>query len=123
YQLITYPRSDCRYLPMDHYSRREAVIQAIGQHQPELASVVQGANLGLRSKAWNDRKVEAHHAIIPTEKNTGADRLTLTEKQLYSLIARQYLLQFYPPYRYADRRIELEIAGGRFVANERENLE
>ncbi|MDP2506427.1 DNA topoisomerase III [Oceanobacter sp. 3_MG-2023] len=123
YQLITYPRSDCRYLPMDHYSRREAVIQAIGQHQPELASVVQGANLGLRSKAWNDRKVEAHHAIIPTEKTTGADRLTLTEKQLYSLIARQYLLQFYPPYRYADRRIELEIAGGRFVANERENLE
>ncbi len=123
YQLITYPRSDCRYLPEDHYSRRQSVVSAIGHHQQDLATVIEGANLSLRSKAWNDRKVEAHHAIIPSEKTTASGSLTLAEKQLYSMIARQYLLQFYLPHRYADRRIELVIAGGQFVATERENLE
>jgi DNA topoisomerase III len=122
HQLITYPRSDSRYLPTEHYPRRQAVIQAIGHTRPELASVIGGANLTLRSKAWNDGKVEAHHAIIPTEKQGNINNLGLAEQQLYGMIARQYLLQFYPPYQYADTRIELLIAGGLFVATERQTL-
>lgn len=123
HQLITYPRSDCRYLPEDHYGRRQAVIAAIAAGQPTLQAVVTGANPQLRSKAWNDSKVGAHHAIIPTEKQVGASNLGLAEKQLYGMLARQYLLQFYPPWRYCDRRIELLIAGGTFVASRRQTLD
>ncbi len=133
HQLITYPRSDSRHLPAEHYARRQSVVTAIqntvGSDQsgskssaPAVADVVQNADLSLRSKAWNDNKVDAHHAIIPTEKSGHLSNLSLPEKQLYQMIARQYLLQFYPPYRYADTRIELMIEGGRFVATERETL-
>lgn len=122
YQLITYPRSDCRYLPAEHFQHRQAVTRAIQQNDSGLTTVVASVDLTLRSKAWDDSKVGAHHAIIPTEKASGAGSLTLAEKQLYGMIARQYLLQFYPPYVYADTRVSLTIAGGQFRASERETL-
>ena len=69
HKLITYPRSDCRYLPKGHFSEANSVLSAISNNSQPLQSAVQGANTALRSKAWNDAKVEAHHAIIPTSKS------------------------------------------------------
>ncbi len=123
HNLITYPRSDCRYLPAEHFAEGKRVSQAISRTQPELSAAVQNADLSLKSKAWNDKKVEAHHAIIPTSKAASAERLSRAELQVYSQIARQYLMQFYPPCRYADRRVEVEIAGGLFVAKVRQILD
>ncbi|PSL13456.1 DNA topoisomerase-3 [Marinobacterium halophilum] len=123
HNLITYPRSDCRYLPAEHFSEAARVTQAIARTQPELATAVQNADLSLKSKAWNDKKVEAHHAIIPTSKATSPERLSRAELQVYGQIARQYLMQFYPPCRYADRRVEVDIAGGLFVAKVRQITE
>ncbi len=123
HNLITYPRSDCRYLPAEHFGEGARVTQAISRTQPELATAVQNADLSLKSKAWNDKKVEAHHAIIPTSKAASPERLSRAELQVYSQIARQYLMQFYPPCRYADRRVEVEIAGGLFVAKVRQILD
>lgn len=123
YQLITYPRSDCRYLPQEHYGQRNDIVQAISTNDEQLNPVVQGADLSLRSGAFNDAKVGAHHAIIPTAKRTGFSSLNNAEQKLYRMIARQYLLQFYPPYVYADTRITLTIAGGSFRVSERETLQ
>lgn len=123
HNLITYPRSDCRYLPAEHFAEGAKVTQAVARTQPDLSAFVQNADLSLKSKAWNDKKVEAHHAIIPTSKAASAERLSRAELQVYSQIARQYLIQFYPPCRYADRRVEVEIAGGLFVAKVRQILD
>ncbi|MFC6979894.1 DNA topoisomerase [Microbulbifer taiwanensis] len=68
HQLITYPRSDCRYLPADHFAERRQVGRAIAAGCDPLQSVHEGADWSLRSKAWNDTKVDAHHAIIPTAR-------------------------------------------------------
>lgn len=123
HNLITYPRSDCRYLPAEHFVEGAKVTEAVARTQPDLAAAVKNADLSLKSKAWNDKKVEAHHAIIPTSKAASAERLSRAELQVYSQIARQYLMQFYPPCRYADRRVEVEIAGGLFVAKVRQILD
>ena len=114
--LITYPRSDCRYLPVEHHAQAAAVIGAIVANAAELGSAAKEADLGLKSKAWNDARVDAHHAIIPSQKRTDLSRLSRQQQQLYSLIARQYLCQFYPPYQYHETEIEVEIEGGRFIA-------
>lgn len=122
HQLITYPRSDCRYLPTEHYARRSAVLSAIASSAHELANGIEQADTQYRSKAWDDKKVEAHHAIIPTEKSLDIQRLSTYEQRVYQLIARQYVMQFYPAFEYADTRIALDIAGGVFVATERETI-
>ncbi|WP_319782589.1 DNA topoisomerase III [Oceanisphaera sp. IT1-181] len=120
HKLLTYPRSDNRYLPSEHFSQAGAVTQAIANTCTELAGALSGADLSRRSKAWDDKKVAAHHAIIPTAKAMDGSKLSSTELKVYQLVARQYLAQFYPPWQYEDKLLELEIAGGRFVARARQ---
>jgi len=120
HKLITYPRSDSRHLPEEHFGRGPAVAAAIGANSKALGSAVAGADTSLKSKAWNDGKVDAHHAIIPTEKKVGGSGLNPQELRIYELIGRQYLCQFYPKYAYADTRVELLIEGGVFVAAARQ---
>lgn len=121
--LITYPRSDSRYLPEEHFARAERVVKAIRSTCPALTEAADGTDLHLRSKAWNDKKVDAHHAIIPTEKQASSTRLSANEQRLYELIARQYLMQFYSHWRYQDTEVILDIAGGCFIARARETLD
>ncbi|WP_417618185.1 DNA topoisomerase III [Oceanisphaera sp.] len=122
HKLLTYPRSDNRYLPVDHFHQAGAVTAAVAKTSPELATAVAEADLGLRSKAWNDKKVAAHHAIIPTAKTMDGSKLSSAEQHIYRLVARQYLAQFYPPWSYEDKRLEVEIAGGCFVATARQTI-
>ena len=117
HKLITYPRSDCRYLPKEHHAQAKGIIAMLANADETYAKFAQGADSSLKSKAWNNAKVTAHHAIIPTEKS--ANKLTLNpfEKKIYFLIVRQYLAQFYPVYQYNQSRISVLIAGGKFSAN------
>ena len=118
HKLITYPRSDCRYLPEEHFAERMAVLNAISIHAPTYRTLPDILNMEHRNRCWNDKKVEAHHAIIPTAKNRTVN-LTLQELNVYTLIARQYLMQFCPDAEYRKSKITLNIAGGSFIAQAR----
>ncbi|KQB00290.1 DNA topoisomerase III [Vibrio metoecus] len=122
HKLITYPRSDCRYLPKEHLAQAADVVAAIANNAQEMLSAVNNANLSLRSKAWNDSKVDAHHAIIPTPKKASVNTLSSYEMKVYQLIARQYLIQFYPAAVYAEAKLVFNIAGGVFIAKGRQLL-
>lgn len=116
HQLITYPRSDCRYLPTAQHNQAPTIIAHLSQGTEPIASYAQQANTGLKSKTWNDKKVSAHHAIIPTEKSASSVQLSKTEALIYQLIARQFVAQFYDNYQYLQTTIVMEIAGGKFVS-------
>ena len=118
HKLITYPRSDCRYLPEEHFAERMAVLNAISTHAPTYRTLPDILNMEHRNRCWNDKKVEAHHAIIPTAKNRTVN-LTQQELNIYTLIARQYLMQFCPDAEYRKSKITLNIAGGTFIAQAR----
>ncbi|MDO6707097.1 DNA topoisomerase III [Photobacterium sp. 1_MG-2023] len=123
HKVITYPRSDCRYLPKDHFHQATDVVKAVAATAPVMSSAIQGADLTLRSKAWNDSKVDAHHAIIPTPKAVQPGALSDREAKVYQLIARQYLMQFYPPAIYAEAKLTFTIAGGIFIARGRQLMQ
>lgn len=121
HKLITYPRSDNRYLPQAHFKQAPQIISAISE-DASLVPLCQEAQPHLKSKAWNDAKVGAHHAIIPSAKKPQTSKLSHVELKVYQLIAKQYLAQFYSPWLYQDSRAEFTIAGGLFVAKERLTL-
>jgi len=133
YQLVTYPRSDSRYLPAEQHRQAATVISAVtrncaGQKTiPKSLQVItekiDNIDQSLKSRAWNDGKVEAHHAIIPTLKKFDLGKLSSAEINVYALVVRQYLCQFLQPARYADVRIEVEIEAGLFVAKSRQSLQ
>jgi len=123
HKLITYPRSDCCYLPKGHFQERNTVAQAITKTSPALDKAVQQADLSLKSKAWDDAKVGAHHAIIPTSRAMDASRLSKDEQRIYELVARQYLMQFYPPFTYQEKQIDTQVSGGLFISRQKEVLD
>jgi len=117
YQLITYPRSDCRYLPTEHLSQAAAVVAAIDHNLGQLNSQAIATlplNFQQKSRAWNDAKVSAHHAIIPTLKRHSG--LSKAQSQIYGLVSRNYLIQFMAPYEFASTEVEVLIAAGTFIA-------
>ncbi|MDF7669917.1 DNA topoisomerase III [Orbaceae bacterium ESL0721] len=116
YKLITYPRSDCRFLPEEHLNQITAVKEAIANNCSDLTTFIDAADLSLRSKAWNDKKVEAHHAIIPTLRKMDTSSLTENQRNVYQMIALYYLAQFYPAYKFAELQIDVDIEGGKFIA-------
>ncbi|EGM69476.1 DNA topoisomerase III [Shewanella sp. HN-41] len=121
HKLITYPRSDSRYLPLEQHKLAPAVLRAVSLGAGEL---LQGADVPdpqLKSKAWDDKKVDAHHAIVPTEKTANLSSLSLREKQLYLHIVRQYLAQFYPAYCYSETTVQVTIEGGLFNTKARQD--
>lgn len=117
HKLITYPRSDSRYLPEEHFAGRHSVLNAIAVHQPTLLPQP-AMDTDKRNRCWDDKKVDAHHAIIPTARSSRVN-LTEDESRIYALIARQYLMQFCPDAVFRKCVIDLDIAGGKFVAKAR----
>ena len=116
HKLITYPRSDCRYLPKEQIKQAKGIVATLAKSSLPCNKPAQGANTALVSKAWNDKKITAHHAIIPTEKSPENINLNTFEKNIYLLIVRQYLVQFYPAYIYQQTKVHLLIAGGNFLS-------
>ncbi|MDN0086599.1 DNA topoisomerase III [Yersinia nurmii] len=117
HKLITYPRSDSRYLPEEHFAGRHSVLNAISVHLPDLQSPAV-MDSDRRNRCWDDKKVDAHHAIIPTARSSKV-ALTKDEAKVYTLVATQYLMQFCPDAMFRKCVIELDIAGGKFIAKAR----
>jgi DNA topoisomerase-3 len=115
HKLITYPRSDCRYLPKEQLKQASGIINMLANSSMPCNKPAQDANTSLVSKAWNNKKITAHHAIIPTEKSPENISLNTFEKNIYLMIVRQYLIQFYPAYLYQQSQLSLTIAGGEFI--------
>lgn len=119
-KLMTYPRTDCSYLPESMFAETAGVLAHLSAN-PALASMVQQASVTIQSSAWNDTKITAHHAIIPTGECASTD-LSAPAFAIYKMIVRAYVMQFMPPHRYQQIDIEIVIEGERFSAMGRKSL-
>ncbi|RDB43245.1 DNA topoisomerase III [Halomonas sp. DQ26W] len=117
HKLITYPRSDCRYLPEDHLAQARRTLESACHSDATLQQWFAGADFTLRSKAWNDKKVGAHHALAPTGKPADLARLEKAEADVFRLIARNVLAQFYPALETREVKAEFVILDERFRAS------
>ncbi|HFW3088934.1 TPA: DNA topoisomerase III [Salmonella enterica subsp. enterica serovar Reading] len=98
HKFTTYPRTDCGYLPVSMRDEVSAVLSALIQTDPSLKSHPALAQLDTRlvSRIWNDKKITAHHGIIPTKQVGNLSRLNTDERNVYQLIRQHYLAQFLP---------------------------
>ncbi|ECA5826124.1 DNA topoisomerase III [Salmonella enterica subsp. enterica serovar Hvittingfoss] len=98
HKLTTYPRTDCSYLPVSMRDEVRAVLTALMQSDPSLKShpALAQLDISLISRIWNDKKITAHHGIIPTKQAGNLSRLSTDERNVYQLIRQHYLAQFLP---------------------------
>lgn len=119
-KLTTYPRSDCDYLPESQVADAAVILENLRSgKQEELAAWAGRADRGIRSRAWNDTKITAHHAIIPTVEKCKWETLSATERNIYFLIAQAYVAQFYPVHVYSQTRVGVRHGGESFSASGR----
>ncbi len=111
HKLITYPRSDCGYLPLSQHAEAPAILAALGAADPALAALAPRLDARRRSRAWNDAKVSAHHGIIPTVAAQAAARLSGKPRAVYGLIRARYLAQFLPHHEYDRTQADFTCAG------------
>lgn len=101
HKLVTYPRTDSRYLTSDMVGTLKERLSsvAVGPYA-SLARPLLRNNLPITKRIVDDSKVTDHHAIIPTEQTLLLNQLSPEERKLYDLIARRFISLFYPPARY-----------------------
>ncbi|WP_182188412.1 DNA topoisomerase 3 [Pectinatus frisingensis] len=119
-KLTTYPRSDCEYLPVNQLGDAGGILnnlQACGE--TDLQRWAADADSKIKSRAWNDKKISAHHAIIPTSVRIKTASLNAMERNIYFLIARSYIAQFYPLHIFDQIKLSLKFAGENFQATGR----
>ncbi|KAF1680681.1 DNA topoisomerase 3 [Veillonella sp. R32] len=118
-KLTTYPRSDCDYLPNNQYGDRTTILANLSKNSGIIGEWAKGADSSIKSRAWNDKKITAHHAIIPTTVACNMATLPEMERNIYFLIAQAYMAQFYPEHEYEQTRLTVAQEGEQFVAHGR----
>ncbi len=111
HKLITYPRSDCGYLPLSQHSEAPGILAALAQADPSLGELQPHLDARRKSRAWNDAKVGAHHGIIPTAAARAFERLSGKPRAVYTLIRARYLAQFLPAHEYDRTQTDFDCAG------------
>ena len=120
---VTYPRTDCEYLPEDHLAEARRMLDAVRLGCPDMEDMMSGIVSGRKSPAWNDSRVTEHHAVVPTMRVPLPDALSEKERKIYELVCARYVMQFLPDYEYEETILEFEVSGKKFRATGRTVLD
>ncbi len=119
-KLTTYPRSDCEYLPQNQYNDAKIILpNLMNIGEAHLQHWAKNADSKTKSRAWNDKKITAHHAIIPTRVKVNFASLSSVEQHIYFLIAQAYIAQFYPLHIYDQTKVQVTYMNELFIASGR----
>ena len=95
HKATTYPRTDCEYLPESMFAEVPGILQALVQVDASLKPLVELTKVGAVGRCFNDKKMTAHHAIIPTANaNVRVADMSKTEQIVYEMIRRRFIAQF-----------------------------
>lgn len=120
HKIVTYPRTDSRYLTRDIAAtmpeRLRAIASVYGDQVRPILHKQQGHVMA--DFVYNDAKVGDHHALIPTEQPVFLSDLSEDEAQLYRMIVIRFLALFYPERLYESRKAVLNADGELFAAHD-----
>lgn len=104
-------------MPESQFTDVPGILESLKKVNPELIPIIDKADPKLKSKTWDDSKLTAHHGIIPTHEVANKSALSEMERNIYELIVRTYIAQFYPVHEYRSTNIEIDIGGECFTAS------
>ncbi len=117
HKVLTYPRTDSRYLTKDIVSTIKERLKAcgVGPYKTLAGRLIQKP-ISANASFVNDAKVSDHHAIIPTEQFVQLSHMTVDERRIYDLVVRRFLAVLYPAAEYEQTSIQAEIEKETFAA-------
>ena len=124
YKVLTYPRTDSRYLSEDIVPtlKERVMAVAIGPYKLATREVLRTPIKGNKSFVDN-KKVSDHHAIIPTEETPDLAKLSSEERKIYDLVVKRFLSVLLPPMVYEEMVVEVTANNCIFAAKATETKE
>ena len=117
HKVLTYPRTDSRYLSSDIVETLEERVRAValGNYQSVANKVLQKPIKGNKHFV-NDQKVSDHHAIIPTEQRVQLSKMSEAERKIYDLVVKRFLSVLLPPFEYEANNVKIKLGTELFHA-------
>ncbi len=118
HKVLTYPRTDSRYIGKDVVPTIKERLKACGTGPyRKLAGALLNKPIQVNGSFVDDKKVSDHHAIIPTEQFVQLDHMTNEERKIYDMVVRRFLSVLYPAFEYEQTAMEAEASGYVFAAS------
>lgn len=118
HKLLTYPRTDSRYLTEDILPTLPERLKSISVGgYAAYAKAILKSSITPTKRLVDNSKVSDHHAIIPTEQFVDLSALTADEKRVYDLVVKRFLATLSPDFEYEHTTIKADIAGELFTAS------
>ncbi len=117
HKLVTYPRTDSRYITRDIVPTLKDRLQAVlsSRYRKPVQQLLAG-EIKPGSRFVNDAKVTDHHALLPTEQRAEPQRLESDERALWEMIVARFLAVLFPPYRFKSITLITEAKGEQFLS-------
>ena len=118
HKVLTYPRTDSRYLSSDIVATLKERLKSIAIDEYEsYAQAILKKDIRLNKRVVDDTKVSDHHAIIPTEEFVELDKMSGNERKIYDLVVRRFLAVLSDACEYEKTRIHAKCNHYDFYAN------
>jgi DNA topoisomerase III len=117
HKVLTYPRTDSRYLSSDIVGTLPERLRAcgVGEYRP-LTNKILSKPIKVSKAFVDDSKVSDHHAIIPTEGYVNFSAFTDKERKIYDLVVKRFLAVLFPAFEYEQLTLRAKIGEENFVA-------
>src|ERR687892_49913 len=125
HKAITYPRTNSRFLTSDMIGEIKPTASLVGHNE----RYAKGAQYVTRldklplGRVVNDKRVEDHHAIIPTKSEHDLAKMGPDEARIYDLVAKRFLAVFHPEAVFERTRVETTVRENNFRSNGRRLIE
>ncbi len=108
HKLVTYPRTDSRYITEDLVPTLTDRLKniSIGPYARLTQNILKNG-ISVTKRFVDNSKVTDHHAIIPTEQYVNLSALSGEERHIYDLIVKRFIAVLYPPFEYEQTIIRL----------------
>lgn len=115
HKVVSYPRTDSRYLSNDIKSTLMERLQAIRKYDSRAEESIKNKAKVILKKVFNDSKVTDHHALIPTEQVPNYSKFSADEQKIYNLIVSRFLGIFAQPYTVEELRVVVTFDKDKFI--------
>ncbi|PEF50019.1 MULTISPECIES: DNA topoisomerase III [Bacillus cereus group] len=117
HKVLTYPRTDSRYISSDIVGTLPERLKAcgVGEYRP-LAHKVLQKPIKVNKSFVDDSKVSDHHAIIPTEGYVNFSAFTDKERKIYDLVVKRFLAVLFPAFEYEQLTLRTKVGSETFIA-------
>ncbi|MCP0886859.1 DNA topoisomerase III [Ligilactobacillus sp. WILCCON 0076] len=123
HKIVSYPRTDSKYLSNDIRATLKERLQAVCDMYPEAKEYAKNGAKVVQNRVFNDGKVTDHYALIPTEQKPNYAKLSSDEHRIYGLIVARFLGLFAKAHKVSQQKVTIKFGQASFILNQNTVLE